>query len=178
MLTNEMMDALSVEPPPHIFKKKSLIAMGVIMELQNGICLWPTTRAVEEDEAKEEDEGEAVNIGDGGSAKMSGKRSIRRIESLRYCVLGISRRDHVRYLQNILFPYGLNTAYWSFLDTTYWILFPSWSLVKCWHKYAISFLMDTAYWLSEQDTITSSLADADDADDVVAFFFTLSLPIV
>ncbi|GJZ00730.1 hypothetical protein Tco_0518159 [Tanacetum coccineum] len=32
--------------------------------------------------------------------------------------------------QNILFPYGLNTAYWSFLDTAYWILFPSWSLVS------------------------------------------------
>ncbi|GJV72726.1 hypothetical protein Tco_1492721 [Tanacetum coccineum] len=30
--------------------------------------------------------------------------------------------------QNILFPYSLNTAYWSFLDTAYWILFPSWSL--------------------------------------------------
>ncbi|GKC04317.1 hypothetical protein Tco_0995927, partial [Tanacetum coccineum] len=52
--------------------------------------------------------------------------------------------------QNILFPYGLNTAYWSFLDTAYWILFPSWSLVKCRHRYAVSSLMDTAYWLSEQ----------------------------
>nr|GEW01933.1 hypothetical protein [Tanacetum cinerariifolium] len=30
--------------------------------------------------------------------------------------------------QNILFPYGLNTAYWSFPNTAYWILFPSWSL--------------------------------------------------
>ncbi|GJX00358.1 hypothetical protein Tco_0184271, partial [Tanacetum coccineum] len=52
--------------------------------------------------------------------------------------------------QNILFPYGLNTVYWSFLDTAYWILFPSWSLVKCRHRYGVSFLMDTAYWLSEQ----------------------------
>ncbi|GJS37272.1 hypothetical protein Tco_0535654 [Tanacetum coccineum] len=52
--------------------------------------------------------------------------------------------------QNILFPYGLNTAYWSFLDTAYWILFPSWSLVKCRHRYAVSSLMDMAYWLSEQ----------------------------
>ncbi|GJS57360.1 hypothetical protein Tco_0652144 [Tanacetum coccineum] len=52
--------------------------------------------------------------------------------------------------QNILFPYGLNTAYWSFLDTTYLILFPSWSLVKCRHRYAVSSLMDTAYWLSKQ----------------------------
>nr|GEV59323.1 putative reverse transcriptase domain-containing protein [Tanacetum cinerariifolium] len=30
--------------------------------------------------------------------------------------------------QNILFPYGMNMAYWSFLDTACWILFPSWSL--------------------------------------------------
>nr|GEZ62748.1 hypothetical protein [Tanacetum cinerariifolium] len=30
--------------------------------------------------------------------------------------------------QNILYSYGLNTAYWSFRDTAYWILFPSWSL--------------------------------------------------
>nr|GEY06947.1 hypothetical protein [Tanacetum cinerariifolium] len=33
LLTNEMRDALSIEPPPHVFKKKSLISMGVIMEL-------------------------------------------------------------------------------------------------------------------------------------------------
>nr|GEV13082.1 hypothetical protein [Tanacetum cinerariifolium] len=32
--------------------------------------------------------------------------------------------------QNILSPYGLNMAYWSFLDTMYWILFPSWSLAQ------------------------------------------------
>ncbi|GJU51486.1 hypothetical protein Tco_1221041 [Tanacetum coccineum] len=36
VLTGEMMNALSVEPPPYVFKKKSLIAMGVIMELHNG----------------------------------------------------------------------------------------------------------------------------------------------
>ncbi|GJS42065.1 hypothetical protein Tco_0567108 [Tanacetum coccineum] len=51
--------------------------------------------------------------------------------------------------QNILFPYSLNTAYWSS-----WIrhidLVSSSSLVKCRHRYAVSFLMDTAYWLSEQ----------------------------
>ncbi|GJW62391.1 hypothetical protein Tco_0111726 [Tanacetum coccineum] len=51
--------------------------------------------------------------------------------------------------QSILFPYSLNTAYCLLLDTTYWILFPSWSLVKCRHRYAVSSLMDTAYWLSE-----------------------------
>nr|GEV13734.1 hypothetical protein [Tanacetum cinerariifolium] len=52
--------------------------------------------------------------------------------------------------QNILFPYGLNTAYWSFLDMVYWILFPLWSLVKCRYIYVVSSLMDTAYWLSDQ----------------------------
>ncbi|GJY73976.1 hypothetical protein Tco_0478407 [Tanacetum coccineum] len=31
--------------------------------------------------------------------------------------------------QNILFPYSLNTTYYLLLDTTYWIFFPSWSLV-------------------------------------------------
>ncbi|GJV10286.1 hypothetical protein Tco_1351827 [Tanacetum coccineum] len=71
LLTNEMRDALSIEPPPHVFKKKSLIAMGVIMELQNRICVWPETRAMEEEEeAEEEAEGEATNEEAGGSAKM------------------------------------------------------------------------------------------------------------
>ncbi|GJY75812.1 hypothetical protein Tco_0480928 [Tanacetum coccineum] len=64
-----MRDALSIEPPPHIFKKKSLISIGVIMELQNGICVWPATPAVEEeDEAKEEARGDAGNEGAGSSA--------------------------------------------------------------------------------------------------------------
>nr|GEZ83340.1 hypothetical protein [Tanacetum cinerariifolium] len=52
--------------------------------------------------------------------------------------------------QNILFPYCLNMAYWSFLDTAYWILFPLWSLVKCRHRYAVSSLIDMVYCLSEQ----------------------------
>nr|GEY78602.1 hypothetical protein [Tanacetum cinerariifolium] len=53
------------------FMKKSLIAMRVIMELHNGVCVWPTTREVEEDnEAEEEAEGEAANEGARGSVKM------------------------------------------------------------------------------------------------------------
>ncbi|GKF47031.1 hypothetical protein Tco_0136833 [Tanacetum coccineum] len=51
-----MMNASSLEPPPHLFKKKSLIAMGVIMELQDRGCCWPATREAmvkEEDEANE-----------------------------------------------------------------------------------------------------------------------------
>ncbi|GJV13187.1 hypothetical protein Tco_1354728 [Tanacetum coccineum] len=58
LLTNELRDALSIEPPPYLFKNKSLISMGVIIELQNGICVWPTPWAVEEEEeADEEAEG-------------------------------------------------------------------------------------------------------------------------
>ncbi|GJS01505.1 hypothetical protein Tco_0318013 [Tanacetum coccineum] len=59
--------------------------------------------------------------------------------------------------KNILFPYGLNTVYWSFLDTTespgYGVLVfeSSWFLVKCRHRYAVSSLMDTAYRMSEQN---------------------------
>ncbi|GJR21719.1 hypothetical protein Tco_0970246 [Tanacetum coccineum] len=52
--------------------------------------------------------------------------------------------------QNTLFPYSLNIAYCLLLGTAYWILFPLWSLVKCRHRYAVSSLMDTAYWLLEQ----------------------------
>nr|GEV04357.1 hypothetical protein [Tanacetum cinerariifolium] len=71
LLTNDIRDALIIEPPPHVFKKKSLIAMGVIMELKNRICVWLATRAVEEEEeAEAEAEGEAANKGVGGSAKM------------------------------------------------------------------------------------------------------------
>ncbi|GKC01577.1 hypothetical protein Tco_0987713, partial [Tanacetum coccineum] len=38
------------------------------------------------------------------------------------------------------------------------IFIPVWSLVKCRHWYAASFLMDTVYWMSEQVSrmITSS----------------------
>ncbi|GKB84576.1 hypothetical protein Tco_0956848 [Tanacetum coccineum] len=71
LLTGELRDALSIEPPPHVFKKKSLIAMGVIMELQNRICVWPAPKAVkEEEEAEEEAEGDEGHDGAGGSTSM------------------------------------------------------------------------------------------------------------
>ncbi|GKD43709.1 hypothetical protein Tco_1268354 [Tanacetum coccineum] len=71
LLTNEMRDVLSVKPLSHVFKKKSLIEMGVIMELYNRVCVWPVIRVVEEDnEAEEEVGGEAANEGAGGSAEM------------------------------------------------------------------------------------------------------------
>ncbi|GKB44906.1 hypothetical protein Tco_0889848 [Tanacetum coccineum] len=52
LLTTEMIDVLNVEPPAHIFKKKSLIAMGIVMELHGGACYWPAAHeAGEGDEA-------------------------------------------------------------------------------------------------------------------------------
>ncbi|GJW74562.1 hypothetical protein Tco_0133932 [Tanacetum coccineum] len=71
LLTGELRDALSIEPPPHVFKKKSLITMGVIMELQNEMCVWPALRAVEEEEeAEEEAERDEGHDGAGGSTAM------------------------------------------------------------------------------------------------------------
>ncbi|GJR01086.1 hypothetical protein Tco_0524070 [Tanacetum coccineum] len=71
LLINKLRDALSIEPLPHVFKKKSLIAMGVLMELQNGICVWPTPRVVEEEEeAKEEAKRNVGHEGVGGSADI------------------------------------------------------------------------------------------------------------
>ncbi|GJU32905.1 hypothetical protein Tco_1176494 [Tanacetum coccineum] len=42
--TNAMVDALSVETRAHIFKKKSLVAMNVLMDLSRGTNCWPATR--------------------------------------------------------------------------------------------------------------------------------------
>ncbi|GKB61542.1 hypothetical protein Tco_0917728 [Tanacetum coccineum] len=77
VLTGEMMNALSVEPPPYVFKKKSLIAMGVIMELHDGGCCWPATREVMvKVEDKGDDEGDEAageyvgHEGVGGSADI------------------------------------------------------------------------------------------------------------
>ncbi|GKG16301.1 hypothetical protein Tco_0358624, partial [Tanacetum coccineum] len=50
---------------------KSLIAMGVIIELQNGTYVWPTPRTVEEEEeADEEAEGGVGHGGFGGSTEI------------------------------------------------------------------------------------------------------------
>ncbi|GJZ00404.1 hypothetical protein Tco_0517833 [Tanacetum coccineum] len=62
--------ALSVEPSPHVFKKKSLISIRVVMELHNVGCFWPASReAVEEDE--KDDEGDEAT---GGGAGHEGAR--------------------------------------------------------------------------------------------------------
>ncbi|GJX26277.1 hypothetical protein Tco_0232573, partial [Tanacetum coccineum] len=61
------------------------------------------------------------------------------LESVRYGVSKVLDTAYQGFLgvgttfdifQNILFPYSLNTAYCLLLDTAYWILFPSWSLVR------------------------------------------------
>ncbi|GJS44994.1 hypothetical protein Tco_0595115 [Tanacetum coccineum] len=67
--------ALSVEPSLIVFKKKSLISMGVIMELHNGACFWPITREVEEEDEEDDETDEAAggdvgNEGVGGSVDM------------------------------------------------------------------------------------------------------------
>nr|GEX50053.1 hypothetical protein [Tanacetum cinerariifolium] len=71
------------------------------------------------------------------------------------------RLQEYRRLQVV--SYGINHAARPFLlffsskidfcglDRSYWILFPSWSLVKYRHRYAVSSLMDTTYWSSEQE---------------------------
>ncbi|GKB56315.1 hypothetical protein Tco_0912501, partial [Tanacetum coccineum] len=66
LLTNEWRSALSVEPQPHVFKKKSLIAMGVVMELHGGVCVWPEAMAEEEEDDKADDEGDEGAGGDVG----------------------------------------------------------------------------------------------------------------
>nr|GEU77382.1 hypothetical protein [Tanacetum cinerariifolium] len=76
LLTNELTDALSIEPSPHVFKQKSLIAIGVITELQNGMCVWPAPRAVkEEEEAEDEAEGDAGHGGVGVFADIYRNKS-------------------------------------------------------------------------------------------------------
>ncbi|GKF01029.1 hypothetical protein Tco_0027952 [Tanacetum coccineum] len=46
-----------------MFKKKSLIAMGVIMELHGGMCVWPRVMAVEEEDDEGDKEGAGGDMG-------------------------------------------------------------------------------------------------------------------
>ncbi|GJU52708.1 reverse transcriptase domain-containing protein [Tanacetum coccineum] len=71
-LTEEMVSVLSREPPPYVYRKTSLIKMGFIMELYEGVCCWPSTRGVvEEGEGDDEDrDEEGGNGGAGGSADV------------------------------------------------------------------------------------------------------------
>ncbi|GJR59479.1 hypothetical protein Tco_1501641 [Tanacetum coccineum] len=45
-LTEEMVSVLNRKPHPHVYRKKSLVKMGVIMELHEGECCWPVTKGV------------------------------------------------------------------------------------------------------------------------------------
>ncbi|GKD20398.1 hypothetical protein Tco_1222101, partial [Tanacetum coccineum] len=72
LLTEEMVSVLNREPPSHVYRKKSLVKMEVIMELHEGECCWPITRGVvEEDKGDDEEgDGEGGNEGAGGSADI------------------------------------------------------------------------------------------------------------
>ncbi|GKB06928.1 retrovirus-related pol polyprotein from transposon TNT 1-94 [Tanacetum coccineum] len=76
--------------------------------------------------------------------------SIRRIQCVGYGVLeflGVGTTFDI--FQNILFPYSLNTAYClSWIRRIGLVSFVVFG--ECRHRYAVSSLMDTAYWLSEQ----------------------------
>ncbi|GKC51476.1 hypothetical protein Tco_1074221, partial [Tanacetum coccineum] len=78
LLTNEFWNALSIEPPPHVFKKKSLITISVIMELQNGMCAWPVVRAIEEEEEEDDDEGDEAAGGGVGHEEAGGSTAMYR----------------------------------------------------------------------------------------------------
>ncbi|GJR89195.1 hypothetical protein Tco_0213206 [Tanacetum coccineum] len=64
LLTEEIVSVLSREPPPHVYRKTSLIKMGVIMELHKGECCWLATREVVGEGEGDEEGG---NEGVGGS---------------------------------------------------------------------------------------------------------------
>nr|GEV91843.1 hypothetical protein [Tanacetum cinerariifolium] len=67
LLTNEMVSVLNREPPPHVYKKTSLVKIGVVIELHEGECFWLATRGVlEESEGDDEEgnrEGETKELG-------------------------------------------------------------------------------------------------------------------
>ncbi|GJU86186.1 hypothetical protein Tco_1293732 [Tanacetum coccineum] len=54
LLTIAMVDALSVEPQAHVFNNKSLIAMGVLMDLGGETYCWPATHQIRDDDEVEE----------------------------------------------------------------------------------------------------------------------------
>ncbi|GKE36535.1 hypothetical protein Tco_1459940, partial [Tanacetum coccineum] len=58
-------DALHVKPKAHVFKKRSLITMGVVMDIGGGTCCCSATRQVREEDEVEETANEEA----GGSAE-------------------------------------------------------------------------------------------------------------
>ncbi|GKE21724.1 retrotransposon ORF1 [Tanacetum coccineum] len=65
-------NVLNRKTPSHVYRKTSLIKMGVIMELHEGECCWPTTREVAREGGGNDEEGdeEGGNKGIGGSADI------------------------------------------------------------------------------------------------------------
>nr|GEW47045.1 hypothetical protein [Tanacetum cinerariifolium] len=72
LLTNEMVSVLNCYPPPHVYRKTSLVKMGVIMELHEGEYCWPATRGVMKESKGDDEEGngEGRNRGVGGSVNI------------------------------------------------------------------------------------------------------------
>ncbi|GKB38603.1 hypothetical protein Tco_0883545 [Tanacetum coccineum] len=67
LLTNEMVSVLNREPPLQVYRKTSLVKMGVIMEIHEGECCWPATIEVT-------GEGECNDEGDNGEGGKEGVR--------------------------------------------------------------------------------------------------------
>ncbi|GKC61850.1 hypothetical protein Tco_1089448 [Tanacetum coccineum] len=61
--TNEMVSMLNREPPLHVYRKTSLVKMGVIMELHEGECCWLATKEVADEGGGDDEEGD----GEGGN---------------------------------------------------------------------------------------------------------------
>ncbi|GJW20093.1 hypothetical protein Tco_0030715 [Tanacetum coccineum] len=72
LLMNEMVSVLNREPPPYVYRKTSLVKMGVIKELHEGKCCLPATREVAEEDGGDDEEGngEGGNEGIGGSTDI------------------------------------------------------------------------------------------------------------
>ncbi|GKB11352.1 hypothetical protein Tco_0845275, partial [Tanacetum coccineum] len=79
LLTYEMVSVLNREPPSHVYRKKSLVKVGVIMELHKDECCWLATRGVIGDDEGDDEEGdrEGGNKGVGGSTDIYRNMSAR-----------------------------------------------------------------------------------------------------
>ncbi|GKC21392.1 retrotransposon ORF1 [Tanacetum coccineum] len=74
LLTNEMVSVLNREPPLYVYRKTSLVKMGVIKELHEGECCWPATKEVAEEGGGDDGEGDR----EGGNEGIRGSTDIYR----------------------------------------------------------------------------------------------------
>ncbi|GKG25093.1 hypothetical protein Tco_0395721, partial [Tanacetum coccineum] len=58
LVTEEIVSVLNRDPPPHVYRKKSLVKMGVVIELHEGECCWPVTKGVVEEDEGDNEEGD------------------------------------------------------------------------------------------------------------------------